>query len=1616
MSLEEKRKLYVCGNSYVCLNDIPLWPVLYRKVKAPIPPAPKRSYSGIATSGRGFANQPSNKVRAAKARQRKSCDDGHIEYGHREEANAPSYPLTERLGRDDMINDEINNKISLWQGDITRLEIDCIIHAAKQNLRPDRGSESASLYKIAGPTLLKECMSLNGCEMGDAKITAGHKLPAKFIIHTAGPIGKTQQSHLLQSCYERCLQVALENNIKSLAFCCISTGLSGYPNREAAEIALKTVRKWLLKNSDKIDRIIFCTFLSRDFQIYQRLMTNKYFPCESKERPLDSGNNNNNIDNNSNNSNQAFEDNSKENLNDDPMTLKRSDSGIVGVGGSERSERIKGRSKDDNDINVKKKKSCKLRRLASARRSTVSSENKKIDFRELQARLGRDTPPERPHSRTSSFERPSLEKRPSFRRAPPKIIRRVELNESSDDEGIIEDVKAGSTDTSDYSKPPSEVDSVEADTSECDVYVDESCDSQSIASSTTEDNMRFNAGDHEPDNHHLHTYNQNNSDAHSNRNSNLHSNHHNNTHHYNSVTRKDDLNKTINYQHNYINNDTSNNNDTHTHTINNDHKKDELNNTLHNRDNQDGGVNNNQNDGDKTIENKNNLVVNVVTNNKQRVDDIKEVNVQSKTRYASNHILNDYARERIEIDIDIVGIPTTYSRERLDSDTEVNHMNLADELNDILSNNEMEEYPDSLTSSTTSLEDSTLRSRTENDVLSKYTAKTNGLVEKDIYAIGDKTKMAALDKYDNPTTNGYGHEDVNGFNGYGEKHVYNVTKENHKDDILNGIETSDYKDDDIYSIKELNADSGIEEQLVSNGFEKEGRYMNGHSKDKPYDIEGNFKSKSYSEFRSEYTNGHDSISSSTDNGFSGSDDSVNSDSDSKLAYMVTNGHGEEESKTKSSENDLDMYLSSVKNGEDKEDEKDKYGFESEATNDYENQDIHTIPEMDEFLDENRSSLSNGFGHDTSGGFIDDDVFSIAMGSAAQTVEPLTEKIEDEVAIKLDTYVSSKTEDMSYSTTEIKEELSIYLDLEKEENKYQEIEEKTEVQVSDGHYEEDSKEADDVSSDYKFETADKVEAEKIEEERILYAVDDVEVSDSIFVSSEEKEELIENNKEQSETTKSEEGDSGTFEASNFSDYLSGGGTTVEDDEVEEEEEILSDDDDSDKENVYSSSTESIDKNIYPILETNEVIENEEEEEEKVDTNVLDDIEVNGLDQTKDTEEVTSNIVETNVHHDETTTNGHTDDTVLINGHKEESDLLSGHTEEADLTNGHIEEESSLSNGLEKEQTLTNRHKEESTILNGYKEEEIISNGHEEESVLTNWHKEESAFTNGHKEEVLSNGHKEDSTLTNDHKEKSSLTNGHGEELTNGNREEKTESEKSNGYSSIKSYTNGLSDCKDKDGSSYSSTKSSSLMNLSSEPAPNGTTEPTKASEKYNYLSSKSSSLSTSDLTSSRYSSSLSSTGSSNGYSSYSNGSSSYSDYKDKYNFSSSKPSSAYSSYSSGYSSSKYDTNTKSYSDYKDRYSSDSTSSLTSKYGTGSSYGSSYSDYKSKSSYSSLSDSTSSLSSLRSGYGSSYDSYSSRSTSDYGSYASKYSSSYNKYSSSSRIADVLNKYDSSSSKRY
>ncbi|HOP61745.1 MAG TPA: O-acetyl-ADP-ribose deacetylase [Spirochaetota bacterium] len=165
------------------------------------------------------------------------------------------------------------NKVSVTKGDITKIKCDAIVNAANPSLLGGGGVDGA-IHRAAGPGLLEECRKLGGCRHGEARITAGYNLPAGHVIHTPGPIyndGKHGEPDTLRSSYYNSMKLAKDNALKSIAFPAISTGVYGYPKKEGAEIAIKTVVDFMIDENYLID-VIFVQFDNENYEIYTKLL------------------------------------------------------------------------------------------------------------------------------------------------------------------------------------------------------------------------------------------------------------------------------------------------------------------------------------------------------------------------------------------------------------------------------------------------------------------------------------------------------------------------------------------------------------------------------------------------------------------------------------------------------------------------------------------------------------------------------------------------------------------------------------------------------------------------------------------------------------------------------------------------------------------------------------------------------------------------------------------------------------------------------------------------------------------------------------------------------------------------------------------------------------------------------------------------------------------------------------------------------------------------------------------------------------------------------------------------------------------------------------------------
>jgi len=306
LTRRQRRARYRCGDRFVTLSSIPPWTVQQVQQFPDIHNEPPKTTTDekekeakdtsteenttpaetTQSSTEGESNKAQGEaesVPAAKEEQKEGEENKQSAEKDNDSDDSDEDEDEEEIKSDDVPtkrlfepNAELNRKVCIWQGDITRLEIDAVVNAANTSLLGGGGIDGA-IHRAAGPMLLAECETLNGCETGNTKITRGYNLPAKYVLHTVGPIGENPAK--LESCYRTCLELVEKYNIRSVAFCGVSTGIYGYPLYPAARIALSTVRKWLEKddNKNKVDRIIFCTFLDKEQVCYTTLMP-EYFP------------------------------------------------------------------------------------------------------------------------------------------------------------------------------------------------------------------------------------------------------------------------------------------------------------------------------------------------------------------------------------------------------------------------------------------------------------------------------------------------------------------------------------------------------------------------------------------------------------------------------------------------------------------------------------------------------------------------------------------------------------------------------------------------------------------------------------------------------------------------------------------------------------------------------------------------------------------------------------------------------------------------------------------------------------------------------------------------------------------------------------------------------------------------------------------------------------------------------------------------------------------------------------------------------------------------------------------------------------------------------------------
>jgi len=281
LPLEERRKLYTCGDQFVPLDQISTW---------------SEQQAAESNENKPADHDDGNddvKPKVTIKEEDKTTEDQTDNDANSGQDTVESDPDWINQLKDDLTKDvedkrinlnlDLSTKVSVFVGDITKLELDAIVNAANSSLLGGGGVDGA-IHRAAGKLLYLENRDHNGCEEGEAKSSGGYYLPSKFVISTVGPQG--EYPDILSKCYYNCLTLLSNNSLSSIAFPCISTGIYGYPNTAACSVALRTVRKWLEEenNYEKIDRIVFCLFLQKDQDIYNKMLP-LVFPCASTNQP-----------------------------------------------------------------------------------------------------------------------------------------------------------------------------------------------------------------------------------------------------------------------------------------------------------------------------------------------------------------------------------------------------------------------------------------------------------------------------------------------------------------------------------------------------------------------------------------------------------------------------------------------------------------------------------------------------------------------------------------------------------------------------------------------------------------------------------------------------------------------------------------------------------------------------------------------------------------------------------------------------------------------------------------------------------------------------------------------------------------------------------------------------------------------------------------------------------------------------------------------------------------------------------------------------------------------------------------------------------------------------------
>jgi O-acetyl-ADP-ribose deacetylase len=248
--LEARRARYTCRQP-VTLADLPTWSELAPQLIV----LPNNTTATAGGGGGGFWSSPNDKI-----------------------------VLTPKdVARRRSVDAEFNSKLSVMRGDITALEVDAIVNAANESLLGGGGIDGA-IHSAAGPLLVEECRPLDGCATGSTKMTKGYSLPARHVLHTVGPMGRGDA--LLRGCYESILALVDAHDLTSVGFCCVGTGIFGFPLVRATHIALRCVRDWMERwraedpsRLARIQRLVFVTFKASELEAYERILPS-YFPVD----------------------------------------------------------------------------------------------------------------------------------------------------------------------------------------------------------------------------------------------------------------------------------------------------------------------------------------------------------------------------------------------------------------------------------------------------------------------------------------------------------------------------------------------------------------------------------------------------------------------------------------------------------------------------------------------------------------------------------------------------------------------------------------------------------------------------------------------------------------------------------------------------------------------------------------------------------------------------------------------------------------------------------------------------------------------------------------------------------------------------------------------------------------------------------------------------------------------------------------------------------------------------------------------------------------------------------------------------------------------------------------